>query len=534
MNNLTLFILGVVLINIPTCLSEKLCFSKKLKPPFPCCKNEEIFYTDKDGKWGFENGGWCGIGGISCFSLTMGYPCCTDDTVIYTDISGDWGIENNEWCGIGDGPSDSCFSLAQGYPCCQSCEVLYTDESGKWGVENGEWCGIKDSCTKDVVEDNSEFDFSFLKLENNKENMLYSPLSIKYALKMLLEGADGNTYTEISKLVGNSELTKYTNIDKVLSLANGLFIRDKFYPYVKPEYIKTLEEKYNSEVVIDAFKNAKNANQWIENKTLGIIKNMLNDEIVQDPETAMLLINALAIEMGWKSSFNCDNTSGRVFTLEDNSYMIATMMNTRITSSNLSYYRDKNLTAVTMDLMEYNGIQFEFMAIMPTKDKLSTFIENVTKEQIHEIDEKLILASEEKYGVDIKIPKFKFSYDLKLKEDLKSLGIKDAFERNKANLSKIADSPELLQKPFVSDALHKADIEFTEKGIKAAAVTVIVIKATKGLPSNPITPVYVTIDRPFMFIIRDKNTKDVWFTGTVYKPNSWDDDSEIYQPQRRY
>ncbi|ORX78889.1 cellulosomal serpin precursor [Anaeromyces robustus] len=535
MNNLTLFILGVVLINIPTCLSEKQCFSKTLKPSYPCCKGNKVVYTDKNGNWGFENNKWCGIGNGSsdtCFSVAMGYPCCTGNKIVYTDKSGNWGIENNKRCGIGDSSSDTCFSLAQGYPCCQSCKVLYTDKSGKWGVENGKWCGIKDNCTNDVVvEYNSDFDFSFLKLENNKENMLYSPLSIKYALKMLLEGADGNTYNEISKLVGNSELTKCSNIDKVLSLANGLFIRDTFYTCINPEYIKTLEEKYNSEVVKDEFKNADNVNEWIENKTLGIIKKMLDDKKVQDPSSVMLLINALAIEMDWYSAFKIESTYGNTFYIDDDKKVEATMMSQKVYSNNLSYYLSDELTAVTMDLKEYGGTQFEFMAIMPTKDNLSTFIENVTKKQINEIDEKLILASEAEYGVIIKIPKFKFSYDLKLKDDLKSLGIKDAFDMSRANFSKMENPSELTQNLYVSDALHKADIEFTEKGIKAAAVTVIIITYGSAGPSKPTTPVYVTIDRPFMFIIRDKNTKDIWFTGTVYKPNLWADDEESYRPQ---
>ena len=69
--------------------------------------------------------------------------------------------------------------------------------------------------------DNNTFDFSFLKMENEEKNMLYSPLSIKYALKMLQEGAGGNTLSQIEKVTNNLSLTKYQNIDKNVSLANG-------------------------------------------------------------------------------------------------------------------------------------------------------------------------------------------------------------------------------------------------------------------------------------------------------------------------
>jgi len=274
MKSLTLLLLGLV--SLPACFSQ--CFSQSLKPSYPCCKGDKVVYTDEDG---------------------------------------DWGVENNKWCGIGNGPSnssdDSCFAVALGYPCCQKCSVVYTDKDGKWGVEKNKWCGIKDSCfseepvqepIKEPVQNatdisNSDFDFSFLKLENNKKNMLYSPLSIEYALKMLQEGALNNTYDEISKLIGNSKLPKYESIDNTLSLANGLLIRDKFYEYVKTEYINTLKEQYDAEVKKEEFKNAENANKWIEDKTLGIIKNMLSDDVVQNPDLFMLIINALAIDMEW-------------------------------------------------------------------------------------------------------------------------------------------------------------------------------------------------------------------------------------------
>jgi len=491
MKSLSLSLLGLVIIGIPTCLSEN---------------------TDKQ-----------------CFSQPT-YPCCKGNKVVYVDESGYWGVENGQWCGIEKDSSNSCFSIPLGYSCCQQCEVLYTDESGKWGVENNKWCGIKDSCSTNIVaQGDPDFDFTFLKMENNKKNMLYSPLSIKYALQMLLEGAEGSTYDEISNVVGNEELTKYSSIDNNLSLANGLFIRDKFYPYVLKSYIKTLKDKYEADVVEDKFEDAKNVNQWIEDKTLGIIKNMLKDEIVQNPYTAMLLINTLAIDMEWVSSFKFDDTYGKTFQIDNSRNITATMMTQKTYGKNVSYYLGEDVTVLTMDLKKYDDTQFEFMAIMPNNNDLSGYVENVTKEQINQIDEKLKLASDEKYGVIVKVPKFKFSYDLKLKEDLVDLGIKDAFDKNKANLSKIANSSVLTQKPYVSDAFHKADIEFTEKGVKAAAVTVIVIFADGAAPYTPTYPVTVEIDKSFMFIIRDKNTKDIWFTGTVYEPNKWEDDRESYE-----
>ena len=126
----------------------------------------------------------------------------------------------------------------------------------------------QESETEKKESDNSDFNFSFLKMENNKNNMIYSPLSIKYALKMLQEGANGETYNQIENVVGNLNLPNYKNIDKTLSLANGIFIRDTYYSKVKQTYKDILVNKYNAEINKDAFANANNINSWIENKTL--------------------------------------------------------------------------------------------------------------------------------------------------------------------------------------------------------------------------------------------------------------------------
>jgi len=247
----------------------------------------------------------------------------------------------------------------------------------------------------------------------------------------------------------------------------------------------------------DEFKNAENANKWIENKTLGIIKNMINDDLVQNPFLVMLIINALAIDMEWASQFSFDSTYGEKFYLDDGQEMIASTMSKNIRSSKVaSYYIDDDITVLTMDLKDYEGTQFEFMAIMP-KENLSAYVENITKEQINQIDKNLKFASDVADGIDIQIPKFKFSYDLKLKDDLKDLGIKDAFDIDKADFTKMADTTELPL--YVSAALHKADIEFTEKGVKAAAVTIM---GMAGGGMFPIThPIEIIINKPFMFII---------------------------------
>lgn len=370
----------------------------------------------------------------------------------------------------------------------------------------------------------TDFSIQFLKLENQQQNMVYSPLSIKYALNMLNEGANGNTKTQIENLIKNLSLTKYNTIDEVLSLANSVYIRDTYAEYVKQDYKNKLTEKYNAEINYDAFRNATNINNWIENKTLGIIKNMLSDNIVQNPSAKMLLINALAIDMEWENSFDASDTNGQDFYLNDNNTMTATMMHKEADDEDVAYYKDKEITALTMDLKQYDDTQLQFVAIMP-EDNLSEYINTFTMDEFNHIIENVTLASETKNGVEISIPKFSFEYDLQLKNDLIDLGITDALDENLADFSNMTDADTGL---YVYDALHKAKIDFTERGIKAAGVTVMIaLDAMAMMDDNK--PEEIRIDKPFLYFIRDKETNEIWFVGTVYEPNSWEDDKEEYR-----
>ena len=337
---------------------------------------------------------------------------------------------------------------------------------------------------------------------------------------MLNEGANGNTKTQIENVIGNLSLTKYNNIDEVLSLANSVYIRDTYSKDIKEEYIKTLNDKYNAEINYDSFANANNINKWIENKTLGIIKNMIDDNVVQNPYTQMLLINALAINMEWQEPFE-DNTYGEKFYLADGNQMNATMMHKETKSDSISYYKDEDVTLLAMDLQKYDDTQLEFIAIMP-EENLSSYIEKFSTEDLNNIMKKTTLASKTDNGLEITIPRFSFEYNLKLKEDLMKLGITDAFDMNLADFSNMAD-----EKFFVSDTLHKANIDFTEKGIKAAAVTAMILQNT-AIIEEPTSPEVIKIDKPFMYFIQDKNTKEIWFVGTVYEPDSWEEDSLNY------
>ena len=361
-----------------------------------------------------------------------------------------------------------------------------------------------------------EFDYSFLRLETNENNMVYSPLSIKYALNMLREGATGETKEELDKVLKDLELTKYESYKKNLSIANGIFIKEDFKNKIKDSYVDTLNKKYDAEVIYDKFSSAKNINAWIKKKTLDIIDNVVSDEGVQSSK--VLLANALAIDMEWLRKFDETGTHGDTFYKSNKDKKEAAFMSENTKDKSYNYYQDSELAILSMPLKKYGDTELEFVAIMPKNLNDYILNGNVANDlkKIHEIgkNEELI----------IRIPKFKFNYELNLVGDLQKLNINKVFTED-AELSLISDAP-----LYVGDAIHKADIEFSEDGVKAAAVTVIYLNEATAIEQET-KFIRLTFDKPFMFIIRDKNTKENWFVGSVYEPILWNDIKDEYEPK---
>lgn len=183
------------------------------------------------------------------------------------------------------------------------------------------------------------------------------------------------------------------------------------------------------------------------------------------------------------------------------------------------------MKAFAKDLKEYDGTTLQYIGIMLKEVRLDRYIEDTDANQVNDIIGKLkeIKSENFKDGIVTKItgyiPLFQFDYELKLKEDLQSLGITDVFDLNKANLLNMI----LDHSVAIDAARHKADIEFSKEGIKAAAATMMggLGTASYGFEYRyevPVEIIDLTFDRPYFFLIRDKETGEVWFIGTVYEP----------------
>lgn len=146
----------------------------------------------------------------------------------------------------------------------------------------------------------TDFDLAFL--ENKEVNQLYSPLSIKYALGMLEAGAAGDSRQQIKAAVGSFAPQKYPN-NKNMSFANALFINNNLPDTtIKSSYTKIINERFGAEILRVPFDSATSINNWVSDKTFGLVKDLVTDEMLKPvggPEQYFALVNALAIDMEW-------------------------------------------------------------------------------------------------------------------------------------------------------------------------------------------------------------------------------------------
>jgi serpin B len=174
-------------------------------------------------------------------------------------------------------------------------------------------------------------------------------------------------------------------------------------------------------------------------------------------------------------------------------------------------------------LKEYDGATMQYIGIMPTNVSLEKYIDEVKASDIDILINNLksIELNNFKDGVITEvsgnIPLFNFEYEINLVNELKKFGITDVFG-SKADLSNLTSS-----KASISKAVHKANIEFSNEGIKAAAVTAMGGEGAAGpdfdyLYDVPVEKIDLTFNKPFVFLIRDKESGEVWFAGSVSKP----------------
>ena len=375
-------------------------------------------------------------------------------------------------------------------------------------MKNNKKTNQDDEVTIEPSISKGDFDYNLIHLVNkNTKNYLISPYSIGYALSMLKDGAKDETLTQLNELLGNTKYDKFENVEDRIGIANAIFIKNIYKDDISSNYLNTLKNKYDSEIIFNELINADPINNWVKNKTYNMI-----DKIIEtiDKDFVLGLVNAIAIDVEWKTKFEEENTYDGTW----NNDKKVSMMHS---SNTVTYIENDKAKGIIKDYKKYGDTELEFIAILPN-DNLQEYINNFNKEELDSIlSNKKVPDS----NLDIKLTIPKFSYDYqyeKLKDDLISIGVVDVFDGTKSNLRNMLTDDSILQL-YASDVIHKTHIELSESGTKAAAVTFIPIFKNTAMPQEK-EVINIVFDRPFLYIIKDKNSDNIWFFGTVYNPES--------------
>lgn len=366
-----------------------------------------------------------------------------------------------------------------------------------------------------LVAANNAFAFDFIKAHSRfatETNYMISPVSLSLALGMAYNGAAGETQKDFEDMMHYNDLPLDVNdfnrvlIDhlsssdkaSLMEIANSIWVNEGFP--VKNAFLNQNEMSYDAEIQnLDFFdpETLDIINAWVSQKTHDKIPTIL-DSI--EPSAVLYLINALYFNAQWKYAFDKEYTKPGSFQKADGARISVEKMHV---SEHFPYYANESFSSV---ILPYANDQYQMTIILPKYPQS-------TEEIVASIDVELWNAWQADYDttyeVTVALPKFKSEYSKKLNDELKLLGIENAFS-SQANFSNISDIS-----TYISFVLQKTFIDVNEEGTEAAAVTIIGFENT-SVEQPPL--INFDVDRPFLYFITDQATGAICFMGKVGEP----------------
>ena len=374
-----------------------------------------------------------------------------------------------------------------------------------------------------LVNGNNAFAFDLYNaLRSNDGNLIYSPYSISLALAMTFGGARSETESQMASTLhfdlpqaklhpafnaldlGLAQNGKAQSKDQPLQLniANAVWA-EQTYPFLQ-DYLDVIALNYGAGIHLADFINQyepvrKEINGWVSDRTNRKINDLLSQGTL-DANTRMVLVNAIYFKADWDDPFDPNGTSDAQFHLLDGSESQVRMMHSERFS--LPYTKGAGYQAVELT---YKGGTAAMDLIVPDEGNFSQFESALNARKLDEIIGGLHPAT-----VILGLPKFTFTRDFGLSDTLKTLGMPDAFDPNKADFSGMTGRRDL----YISDIIHKAFVAVDEKGTEAAAATAAIMQTTSALMPD----ITLTLDHPFIFVIRDTASGQILFLGRVVNP----------------
>ena len=380
-----------------------------------------------------------------------------------------------------------------------------------------------------TVDSNTAFALDlYQKLKEQPGNLFFSPYSISSSLAMTYSGARGQTANEMAALlhfnsaqtnlpasfaglaVRMNMLQRWNRI--TLLTANSLW-GQRDYPFTEP-YLNLVRQFYHADARQVDFVHAPSAaadeiNAWIGRQTKGRIQSAVNPSQFNDL-TRLVLCNAIYFKGKWQHPFKKSDTKPGDFHVTTNETVTVPMMHHE------DHFRMAMSDDESVELLEmpYVGTDLSMIILLPQTDYPPPDVENpglpdlekkFTVENLRMWLAKLAQASGHKTWVTM--PRFTTSQSFDLVEELKSLGMKSAFDEQTANFSGMDGTTNL----SISDLIHKAYVQVNESGTEATAVTVQIVR-TASMPERFVA------DHPFIFLIRDNGSGSILFVGRIVDP----------------
>ena len=357
----------------------------------------------------------------------------------------------------------------------------------------------------------------YSELKKDRGNLFFSPYSISQVLTMAYAGAKGETALEIKKTLSftlenhgiynaiyklNENLKQaHQNKGADLYLANSLWLQTG-YPLL-PDYISLLNKYFQTVITPVDFKGSsqkisKLINLWVEKTTKAKIKNFINSHSIQ-PDTVLILINAIYFKAKWQNRFDKKQTIDKDFIMLNGQTKFVPFMQQRAEFG----YTEIPLAQILE--LPYAGNRLSMLILLPAGNSSLEKLEN----ELSVKNLAVWLSRISNQPVNVTLPRLKITWGTKLLNDnLISLGMRSAFLPGKSDFSAMDGSKTL----FISQVLHKAFIEVNESGSEAAAASAVTMKrnASRGIEFNA--------DHPFLFLIFDRATNSILFIGRVTNP----------------
>ncbi len=359
----------------------------------------------------------------------------------------------------------------------------------------------------------------FKQLVEDEENVFISPTSIYTALAMTYNGARGETLEAMAEVLGvkgvdlkrfnENNLARLYQLQEadpevILNIANSLWMLEGME--FDPDFVGRNAEYYDAsarELDFSTPEAVDTINDWVETRTNGLIDEMVEYPI--DPMTVLFLINAVYFLGEWSEPFNPDLTQNDIFHGPKGEIADVPFMQRNDDYAYLE--KEGEFQAVRLPYGEKERLAM-YVFLPHGQRSLSEFVAGLDGDTWYEWQGQFKTMEGH-----LALPRFSMEYEKSLNDVLQAMGMDIAFDESRADFLDMVvrdEGPRL----YISEVKHKSFIEVDEVGTEAAAVTSVEIR----VESAPLDYFRMDVNRPFFFLIHDRETNEILFTGTVVDP----------------